>query len=106
MAIMEHGSPNQRNEIITLLMTDLSTYARQRHASHVVEKVLDQADPRDMFRVAASKYKIALNLAREAIELSRHQFAYYCIRRILEMSRDELMEDLQAGEREPGEHGE
>jgi len=81
------------------LMERLRFHARQRHASQVIEKVLETAAVWDPI----CKYGIEVGLAALTVELSSHAIGHHLILHLLLYGADFTMEDLRQSEEDGGQ---
>lgn len=78
-AILEHGTAEQQHRIAAAVAGDLPRNAKNRNASHVIEKVLESGSVKD-------REAVALELARDAAELqqlAQHRFGGYVVQTLL-----------------------
>jgi len=98
--MLEYSEHQRTVSVVTsYLLENLHDFARHKHASQVIEKVLDKAavlNPID-------KWKIELALAVQAVELSKDRFGCHVILHILRDDTDFTMENVRRAEMDGGE---
>jgi len=80
--VLEFGAPDQRHTIAMALLQDVRS-AKNRNASHVLEKALEVCPPND--RCALAEHLLSSPQPLDLVTLAEHQFGCFVVRALLRL---------------------
>jgi len=94
-SILEKGAPRHQNKIACMLKDKLMDMAKNRHATYVIEDVLEYCEFKDKEEIIGELIK-----KENIMQLARNQFGSFVVSNLAQVKHDEDLEMMNQAERE------